>query len=193
MSESASASPGEVTRVLADLRGGDRGAYDRLVPLVHGALHSIARRLMRDERCDHALQATALVNEAVIRLLGEPEPSWRDRGQLLAVAAGAMRRILVDQARERDAAKRGGAWTRVTLEESTGGDESSELDILELHAALEKLAALDARQARIVELRYFGGLTLDETADCLGVSAVTVSSDWAMARAWLYARLGGGR
>ncbi|MEM7245824.1 MAG: ECF-type sigma factor [Acidobacteriota bacterium] len=191
MTDQHDSRPGEVTRILVELREGDRAAHERLIPLVLDELRSIARRLMRDERVGHVLQPTALVNEAMLRLLGDQNPDWHHRQQFLAVAAGCMRRVLVDHARSRDAEKRGGDWQQVTLTESLRDGETIDLDVLALHGALEELAELDPRQATIVELRYIGGMTLQETAEHLGVGTTVVSTDWAMARAWLYNELTG--
>ena len=167
-------------------REGDEAALDELVPLVHAELHRIARRCISRERVGQTLQATALVNEAYVRLAAERPREFANKTHFLAIAALSMRQILVQRARARNAAKRGGAPHRVTLDDrNVGGDTPAGIDVLALDEALSRLAVLDPEQARIVELRYFGGLTVEETADVLGSSPATVKRHWAMARAWL--------
>jgi RNA polymerase sigma-70 factor (ECF subfamily) len=159
---------------------------------VYDELHRRAQAYLRRERRDHTLQPTALVHEAFLRLArvaSEPGMAWESRAQFLALAAVMMRRVLVDHARARTSDKRGGAWVRVTLDESVAWEPARELDLLDLDAALVELSAQDARQARLVELRFFGGLPLDEAATVMGVSLATAKRDWALARAWLYRRL----
>jgi RNA polymerase sigma factor (TIGR02999 family) len=176
----------DVTALLRAWSEGDRAALDALVPLVYGELRRQAARYMRDEPAGHTLQATALVHEAYLRLVDQPSVEWQDRAHFLAVAANAMRRILVDRARARHAAKRGGAERALTLSETVAvANEESEVDVLVLHEALIRLAELDPRQARVVELRYFGGLSIPEAAVALGVSHATVERDWRNARLWL--------
>lgn len=178
--------PGEVTRILGEMRGGDSGAAARLLPLVYDELRAIARRHLRGERPGHTLQPTALVHEAWIHFEKGAALDVRDRSQFLAVAAGAMRRLLIDHARSRDAARRGGGWRKVTLAEASGPSRSSvDIDIVALHEALERLEGLGERLARVVELRFFGGLTVAEAAEMLGVAPVTVEKDWTKAKAWL--------
>jgi RNA polymerase sigma factor (TIGR02999 family) len=152
---------------------------------VYAELRRLARHYMRSERANHTLQPTALVNEAYLRLIAQPGVSWQSRAHFFAAAAQLMRRILVDHARAHRAGKRGGAQQQVTLDENLLSPESASVDVLAVHEALENLAKLDARQARIVELHFFGGLTFEEIAHVLGTSERTVKRDWAMARAWL--------
>ena len=181
-------SPG-VTELLLAWGAGDAGALDALVPVVYGELRRQAARALRREGAQHTLQATALVHEAYFRLVQQDRVAWRNREQFFGVAAQLIRRILIDHARARRAAKRGGAAARVTLGDGDGAADASgandALDVLALHDALERLAALDPEQARLVELRYFGGLSIEETAEALGVSPATVKREWAVARAWL--------
>jgi RNA polymerase sigma factor (TIGR02999 family) len=186
-------SPREVTRLLEEWCNGDESALDELIPLVYGELRRIAARYMRREGGEHTLQASALVHEAYLRLVDQRRVEWRNRAQFFGVAAEIMRRILVDHARARHAAKRGGDAKRVTLGDADAADESSGrgLDILALHDALERLAALDPQQARVVELRYFGGLNIEETAEAMGISPATVKREWAVARGWLRRELEG--
>ncbi len=178
-------SPGDVSRLLAEYREGDRGALDRLIPLVHAELRRIAARALRAERKDHTLQPTALVNEVYIRLVAQQNVPWQERAHFMACAARLMRQILVDHARARHADKRGGANIRVSLGEETLQTEGPQVDFLALDVALERLAELDEQKCRIVELRYFGGLSNEETAEALGISPRTVKRGWALARAWL--------
>ena len=181
--------PGELTGLLLAWSKGDSGALEALIPLVYDELHSLAERYLAQEDSGHTLQPTAVVHEAYLKLVDQKRVTWRNREHFFAVAAQAMRRLLVDHARRRDAQKRGGAATRVSLEEAAPSIVPREADVVALDQALEKLAALDARQAKIVELRYFGGLTLDETADVLGTSPSTVVRDFRLAKAWLYREL----
>ncbi|MEM7247469.1 MAG: sigma-70 family RNA polymerase sigma factor [Acidobacteriota bacterium] len=178
---------GEVTRLLNELSEGKKEAEHRLAPLVHRALRQIAGALMKAERHEHSLQPTALVNEAWLRLVGSDAPDWENRRHFLAVAASVMRNVLVDHARERGAVKRGAGWRRVSLESSDADVASSatDVDVLALHQALERLERLHQRQARVIELRWFGGLSLEEAAEELGVSDWTVKNDWTIGRAWL--------
>jgi RNA polymerase sigma factor (TIGR02999 family) len=182
--------PGEITALLQRWGDGDRVALDRLTPLVYAELHQLARRAMRGERHDHTLQTTALVNEAFIRLVGQDRIRWQTRAQFAAVAAQAMRRILVDEARRRHAAKRPDPAQRAELDESIELPTTAE-EVIALGDALDRLAALDARQARVVELKYFGGMELDEIAQVLGIGSATVTRDWRLARGWLFQALGG--
>jgi len=181
---------GDVTKLLADLQDGRPDAAPHLIPLVYDELRHLARRQMRHERPDHTLEATALVHEAFLRLVNESQRTWQNRAHFIAVAAQVMRRILVDHARARRASKRGSAPQRVALEESLLFIEEQSDDLVLLDEALERLGQLDARQSRVVDLRFFGGLTLDETAAVLGVSSKTVERDWTVARAWLYREIG---
>ena len=182
-------SPGtEVSQLLLAWRAGDETALDRLLPLVYAELHQLARRQMRAERPDHTLQTTALLHEAYLRLCGA-EVAWEGRVHFLAVAAQAMRRILVDHARTRARAKRGGGADRVPLEEHLAGGPDRPPDVVALDEAMQRLSTLDERKAHVVELHYFGGLTYDETAAALGLSAATVDRELRLAKAWLYREL----
>jgi RNA polymerase sigma factor (TIGR02999 family) len=175
----------DITQMLKEVTSGDDSAVRRLMPLVYDELRALAESYLRQERSDHTLQATALVHEAYVRLIKQDDVEWQNRAHFFAVAAQAIRRILVDHARARHRAKRGGGLERVRLDEDVAVLEERDLDLVALDESLEKLAALHERQARIVELRFFGGLTLKEVAECLGVSPRTVDGDWSMARAWL--------
>jgi RNA polymerase sigma factor (TIGR02999 family) len=180
---------GEVTGLLAELRLGKKDALDRLLPLVYRELRRIAGNQMRNEREGHTLQPTALVHELFFRLVDQSHADWQNRAQFLAVSAQLMRRLLVDRARRRHAAKRG---IPVTLNEeifqqSPGYDQTEE--ILAVDQVLARLAELDSRQARVVELRYFGGLTVEETAEAMGIATRTVKLDWAMAKGWMQSQL----
>lgn len=182
----------EVTRLLNALQQGEDGAADRLMPLVYAELHDLAAHYMRGEREGHTLQPTALVHEAYMRLVDHRSSSWQDRAHFYGVAAQAMRRILVDHARRKNAAKREGGQ-RVTLEDvgaTTGADASARaLDLVALDLALEKLAAIEGRYARVVELRFFGGLEVEQVADVMGTSPATVKRDWTFAKAFLQREL----
>ena len=181
----------DVTSLLLSWGGGDRGALDRLVPLVYTELRRVAHHRMQAERRDQALQTTALVHEAYLRLIDVTRVQWKDRAHFFAVSAQMMRRVLIDAARERDALKRGGGAVRVAFDEARAGTPGLSVDLLALDEALEALATFDPRKARVVELRYFGGLTVDETAAVVGVSVETVMRDWRMARLWLLRALRG--
>jgi RNA polymerase sigma-70 factor (ECF subfamily) len=177
----------DVTELLLEWRRGDRAALDRLTPLVYDELRRIAHRYMRNERGGHTLETTALVNEAYLRLASQQRVEWQDRAHFFAVTAQVMRHVLIDYARRRHYAKRGGAEARqVPLEEAHAMSHERAAELVALDEALDKLAQLDPRKARVVELRYFGGLSLEETADLLEVSVMTVRRDWRAARAWLY-------
>lgn len=182
-----SGSAADVTGLLLAWGGGDQAAGELLLPAIYDELHRQAARAMRREADSHSLQATALVHEAYLRLIDQRRVEWRSRAHFLAIASQAMRRILVDHARGRLAAKRGNGARHLTLDSahSPPDQNDGEIDVLALHDALERLAALDAEQARLVELRYFGGLNIEETAEALGVSPATVKREWASARAWL--------
>jgi RNA polymerase sigma-70 factor, ECF subfamily len=177
---------GQVTQILRELRNGDKTAEARLIPVVYGELRRLAGYYLRSERPSHTLQPTALVHEAYIRLTGMQEVDWQGRAHFFAVAAQVMRHILVDHARAHAATKRGGDWEPVTLDEARAVSLSRPEEFVALDEALQRLSAMDARQGRIVELRFFGGLTEEETAEVLGVSARTIKRDWRLARAWLY-------
>lgn len=167
---------------------GDLTARDRLMPLVYEELRRRARAYVRRERQHHALQATALVHEVYVRLVNQDRMAWQNRAQFYGVAAQLMRRILVDEARARATKKRSGRWTRVSLD-AAATHASHDVDALDLHAALEQLAAFDERKSRVAELRFLGGLSLQETGEVLGISVATAEREWRAARAWLYARL----
>lgn len=175
----------DVTQLLLAWRGGDASAGEQLLPAIYEELHRQAARAMRREPAEHTLQATALVHEAYLRLVDQSRVEWRNRAHFFGIAAQVMRRILVDHARGRDAAKRGGGMQRLTLNDADAAVGESEVDVLDLHEALEALAALDPLQARLVELRYFSGLNIEETAEALDISPATVKREWAVARAWL--------
>jgi RNA polymerase sigma factor (TIGR02999 family) len=185
-------SPGEITRLLSSMRRGDRDAEARLMKLVYRELRSRAGRYMRGERPDHTLQPTALVNEAYLRLTHKDRIDWQSRAHFYAVASGEMRRILVDHARTRAAAKRGGPLEKISLEHATACYTSRPEELLALDDALQEFAKWAPRQARIVEMLFFGGLTEAEIAEVLGISVRTVKRDWSAARAWLYSRMGRG-
>jgi RNA polymerase sigma factor (TIGR02999 family) len=183
--------PHEVTRLLVDWREGDQTAFDRLLPLVYDELHRMAAHYMRGERPGHTLQTSALVNEVYLRLADYKQMQWQDRAHFFAVAAQAMRRILIDFARARQNLKRGGGAERVSLDEALVVTPAGGTDLLALDEALGRLDKLNPRQARMVELRYFGGLSEEELAEVLGVTTRTVRRDWSLARAWLYRELSG--
>lgn len=182
--------PATVDRLVDRLESGDRGAVADLMPIVYDELRRLARRYVRQERAQ-SVQATDLVHEAYLRLARDRPQRWQGRTHFLAIAAIGMRRLLVERARARGAAKRGGDRVQVTLEDALVADAGASVDLLALDDALSALAAFDARQARIVELRFFGGLTVEETAETVGVSPATVKRDWTLARAWLKRELGG--
>jgi RNA polymerase sigma-70 factor (ECF subfamily) len=182
-----------LTLILGRARGGDEEARGELLALVYDELRRVASRLMRRERVDHTLSPTAVVHEAVIRLLGESVfEKAADRSFLLGAAARSMREVLIDHARGRAAGRRGGGRRRVALDSVVDYFEGQGLDVVAVHEALDRLAELDARQAQVMTLRYFGGMTVPEVAAALGVATVTVERDWRLARAWLAGELGGG-
>ncbi|AGY59642.1 sigma-70 family RNA polymerase sigma factor [Gloeobacter kilaueensis] len=180
-------SPANVTQLLLDWRNGDEQALAQLTPLIYRELHSLAERSLRSERGGHTLQATALVNEAYLRLLSQSEVPWSSRSHFLAIAARSMRRILIEHARRRNAAKRGGGAVKVSLEKvaELSSPERDE-ELVALDEALAVLETIDPQQSQIVELRYFGGLTIEQTAEALAISPATVKRHWSVARAWLY-------
>jgi RNA polymerase sigma-70 factor (ECF subfamily) len=178
-----------VTQLLGDWRGGNEGALEKLIPLVQPELHRLAHYYMSRERAGHTLQTTALLNEAYLQLTDKTQPRWQNRTHFMAVAAQLMRRIMVDHARARHALKRGSGAIRVTLDETALVTEQRAEELLALDEALEKLAEFDRRRCEIVEMRYFGGLTVEEIADVLKVHPNTVMRDWRAAKAWLYAEL----
>jgi RNA polymerase sigma-70 factor, ECF subfamily len=181
-----------ITRLLLDWRAGDQAALDQLAPLVYDELRRLAHRRLRHERPGHTLQTTALVNEAYLRLIDQREVSWQNRAHFFAVAARLMRRILVDYARSRHYAKRAGEEHKVALEEAAEVSDERGAELIAVDEALQSLAAFDERKSRVVELRFFGGLTIDETAEVLQVSHATIEREWTTARAWLYRELSKG-
>jgi RNA polymerase sigma-70 factor, ECF subfamily len=183
------ANPGEVTQLLARLRQGDRAAEEKLVPLIYGELRRLAGNHFRGERPGHTLQPTALVHEAYLRLSNLKEIDWQSSGHFFAIAAQMMRRILIDHARSQGSKKRGGGWHAVELETVSIGSAEPLDHLLALDEALERLSRLDHRQARVVELKFFGGLTEEQAAIALGISTRTVKRDWRLAKAWLYQEL----
>ena len=186
MSPNSDSGPTELLRAWSQ---GDGSALERLVPLVYEELHRLARRYMRQERPDHTLQATSLVNEAYLRLIDVNRIEWRDRAHFLAVAAQMMRRILVEFARSRQRQKRGGGAVHLSLDDVQELPDSKERDLVAVNDAVSRLTRFDARMGQVVELRFFGGLIVEETADVLNVSAETVLRDWKTAKAWLLREL----
>jgi RNA polymerase sigma-70 factor (ECF subfamily) len=184
--------PTNLTQLLVSWSNGDRAALEALTPLVQQELHRLATRFMAGERAGHILQPTALVNEAYLRLVDWKEAQWQNRTHFFAVAAQIMRRVLVDVARTRDRAKRGRGQVHVSLSEAAGVAAGPDVDLVALDTALETLETLNARQSRVVELRFFGGLSLEEVAQVLEVSVGTVRRDWSLAQAWLFRELGRG-
>ncbi|MBK7601085.1 MAG: sigma-70 family RNA polymerase sigma factor [Acidobacteria bacterium] len=176
----------DITQLLQDWSHGDSAALERLLPLVYDELHRQAARYLRKERQGHTLQTTALIHEAYLKLMGQTQVEWQNREHFFAIAATAMRRILVDHARERHREKRGGQAENLAIEAALQiASPEKSVDFIALDEALDRLAKLSTRQARVVELRYFSGLSNDETAEVLGVSTATVRNDWNIARAWL--------
>ena len=187
--EEPSVSPHRVTQLLQQWSHGDDAALADLTPLVYEELRRLAHYFMEGQRLDHTLQTTALVNEAYLRLADQANPNWHSRAHFFAVAARAMRQILVSYARSNRAQKRGGGGARIELDESAILSPEQSKEIVDLHEALERLGTLDSRKARVVELKYFGGLNYDEIAEVMKVSTVTVRRDWVFAKAWLYDEL----
>ncbi len=181
----------EVTQLLGDWSGGDERALGKLIPLVQTELHRLAHHYMSRERAGQTLQTTALLDEAYLRLVDNPKRNWSNRTHFVAAAAQLMRRIMVDHARERHSLKRGGGALKVTLDEAALVSHTRSEELLALDEALERLAVQDPRKSQIVELRYFGGLTVEETAEFLNLSQRTVEREWNMAKAWLYRALSG--
>ncbi len=177
--------PDEVTNLLLRWGGGDRDALDALAPLVYDELRRLAGRYLRRERTDHTLQSTALVHEAYLRLIDQRNVRWQNRAQFFGLAAELIRRILVDHARAKQAAKRGGNAYKLTLDEALDAAEPRDFDLVRLDDVLQGLAKIDPQQGRVVELRFFAGLTIEETAEVLGISPATVKRDWLVAKAWL--------
>ena len=175
----------QVTKLLLEWSGGDAAALEQLVPLVHDQLHRLAHQHMERESPGHILQTSALINEAYLRLVDQPQIRWENRNHFFGIDARLMRRILVDDARKRNSAKRGGSLIQVPLDEAAGLAQEQSANVTALDEALQRLETIDARQGRMVELRFFGGLSIEETADVLQVSPGTVMRDWTFARAWL--------
>jgi RNA polymerase sigma-70 factor (ECF subfamily) len=191
VTQSGETAAGDISRLLRAWSDGDQSALDRLTPIVYDELHRLARRYMRHERPGHSLQTSALVNEAYLRLVDYERMQWQNRAHFFAISAQLMRRILVDHARRRNL-KRGGGVEHVALEEAAvvGGGQGS--DLVALDDAMNALARIDPRKVQVVEMRFFGGLSVEETAEVLKVSPVTVMRDWSTAKAWLYRELTGG-
>ena len=184
-----SVSPHGVTQLLAEWSNGDSAALAELTPLIYEELQRLAHHFMEGQRPDHTLQTTALVNEAYLRLADQTNPNWQSRAHFFAVAARAMRQILVSYARSSRAQKRGGGGARIELDEAAILSPEQSKEIVDLHEALERLGTLDARKAQVVELKFFGGLNYDEIAEVLKISPVTVRRDWEFAKLWLYTEL----
>lgn len=184
-----STSPQAVTQLLVDWGNGDRQALEKLTPLVYQELKRLAARYLRRERREHTLQSTALVHEAWLRLIDQNHVHWQNRAQFFGIAAEMIRRILIDHARNRQAAKRGDGAIKLSLDDALATPDRRDFDLVALDDALEDLAKLDPKQGKLVELRYFAGLSIEESAEVLGVSPATVKREWAVARAWLYREL----
>ena len=182
-----------VTELLLEWRQGESDALNRLTPLVYDELRRMAHRYVQRERAGHTLETTALVNEAFLRLIGQQKIDWQNRAHFFAVTAQVMRHVLIDHARRRHFAKRGGEAQRVSLEEASVMSHERAAELVALDEALDNLARIDPRKSRVVELRYFGGLSLEETADVLEISLMTVRRDWRAAKAWLYKALTSGK
>ena len=183
----------EISILLQAWSGGDHTALDQLIPLVYNELRRMASGYLRRRRAHNSLQPTAIVHEVYLRLLGQREAHFENRAQFFGLAAHLIRTILVDHIRQQQAAKRGGGWRKVELTEALDVAQAREVDMLALDLALESLSARDPQQGRIVELRYFGGMTIEDTARFLKISPATVKRDWNLARAWLYREISGGR
>jgi len=181
----------QITGLLREWRSGEPGALEKLIPLIQPELQRLAHHYMSRERPGHTLQTTALLDDAYLHLADKDHPQWQNRAHFFAAAAQSMRRIMVDHARQRQALKRGGGAVRVTLDEAAAVTETRADELLALDEALEKLATFDHRKAQVVELRYFGGLTMEEIAEVLKIHVNTVTRDWTAARAWLLAALSG--
>jgi RNA polymerase sigma factor (TIGR02999 family) len=175
----------EITQLLKDWSDGDQSAFDKLIPLVYAALHRLAHQHMRREQPGHMLQTSALINEAYLRLIQQPQIRWQGRAHFYGITARLMRRILVDEARRRNSGKRGGGTIQISLIEATKVSQEQAANVVALDDALKTLETVDSRQSEIVELRFFGGLSIEETAEVLKVSPGTVMRDWTFARAWL--------
>ncbi len=182
-------SSNEVTQLLVQLRGGNRAVLDQLLPLIYDELRRLASSYLRRERSNHTLQPTALVHEAYMRLIDQREVHWQNRAHFFGVAAQMMRRILVDHARKSGAEKRGGEFQIIPLDDNFDVSDERAAELIALDDALKTLAEIDEQKSRVVELRYFGGLSIEETAEVLGVSAPTVKRQWSMAKAWLFGQV----
>ncbi|MCA1626914.1 MAG: sigma-70 family RNA polymerase sigma factor [Acidobacteria bacterium] len=185
----SNSSPNDVTRLLVQLTDGDRDVLNELLPLVYNELRQLAAKYLRREREGHTLQPTALVHEAYLRLIDQKQVRWQNRAHFFGVAAQMMRRILVDHARTHNAEKRGGQFQLLSLDENIDVSATPAADLVALDDALNRLAAIDEQKSRIVELRFFGGLSVEETAEVLGVSTPTIKRQWRMAKAWLYGQV----
>lgn len=180
-----------VTELLVRWRGGDREALEQLMPLVYEELRRLAHRYLSRERTDHTLQSTALVHEAYLRLAGQNPPQWQNRAHFFGIAAHIMRQILVEYARGRSAAKRGGNALTLTLDDAVALPQQTDVDVIALDKVLGELSGFDPQQGRIVELRFFAGLTIEDISEVLGISPATVKRDWVTARAWLFRAMTG--
>ncbi len=181
--------PESITQLLVEWGNGDEAALNRLMPVVQDELRRLARMYLRRERINHTLQPTALINEAYLKLVDQNGMRWQNRAQFFGISAQLMRRILVDYARQARADKRGGGAIAVSLTQANSFTQQPEADLLEIHEALERLAAFDPQQSRVVELRFFAGLTVEESAEVIGISRATVAREWTMAKAWLHREL----
>ncbi|MCP9493270.1 MAG: sigma-70 family RNA polymerase sigma factor [Pyrinomonadaceae bacterium MAG19_C2-C3] len=181
--------PESITQLLVEWGNGDEAALNRLMPVVQDELRRLARMYLRRERINHTLQPTALINEAYLKLVDQHGMHWQNRAQFFGISAQLMRRILVDYARQARADKRGGGAIAVSLTQANSFTKQPEVDLLEIHEALERLAAFDPQQSRVVELRFFAGLTNEESAEVIGISRATVAREWTMAKAWLHREL----
>ena len=179
----------ETTRILRDLSGGNREALNQLMPIVYRELRRLAKHYLRNERPDHTLQATALVHEAFLRLIDQTNVQWQDRAHFIGISSHLMREILINHAVARKRLKRGGGQYKVSVEEAGAWLSEPEVDLIVLNDALNELAAIDPRQSQIVELRFFGGLSVEETAEALTLSTATVKREWRLAKAWLHSRI----
>jgi RNA polymerase sigma factor (TIGR02999 family) len=185
------AEPQDLTRLLLDWSNGDKSALDEMTPVLYDELRRVARRLLSAERPDHTLQPTALVHEAYLRLINQRAVDWRNRAHFLGVAATMMRRILINHAKANQAAKREGYAAAISLEDALGVFTNPQVDLLDLDHTLNRLTELDPQQGKVVELRYFGGLSIEETAEVLGISTATVKREWGTARLWLLQQMEG--
>ena len=179
----------EVTQLLIQWSNGDKAALDKLMPLIYGELRQLARHYMKSERSGHTLQTTALVNEAYLRLINRKQVQWQNRAHFFAIAAQLMRSILVDHARSHAYAKRGGGARKIALDDAMAVSQQRATEVVALDDALKRLAEIDPQQSRIVEMKFFGGLTIEETAEVLGLSPATIKREWRTAKAWLYHEL----